>query len=167
MLESLLSTFSSSKKTRLRHVLYLGSLMERQAKAFYNGFAEKAQDAEVKELCAKLADEESQHFQLISDILAHWKRLPISKGDLAAMDANGRLREIFLHPPNSSASKREIIEYAMNEEKKMVDFYQTFDEEFSDIWKKARLWEMVEEEVRHVTKLQDMLSKLSSQFVAK
>jgi rubrerythrin len=76
------------------------------------------------------------------------------------MDAAGRLREIFLSPPASDATKKQMIEYAMNEEMRMVDFYRSFEKDFSNAWKEARLWEMVEEEMGHVTKLREMLQRL-------
>ena len=37
-------------ETRLRHIFYLGKLMERQAEAFYRRFAEKAQDDDLREI---------------------------------------------------------------------------------------------------------------------
>jgi rubrerythrin len=45
--------------------------MERQAEVFYRRFAEQAQDDEVNELCQILADEETNHFKLIRDILTN------------------------------------------------------------------------------------------------
>ena len=45
----------------------------------------------------------------------------------------------------------------MNEEMRMVDFYRSFEKEFTKMWKEAKLWQMVEEEMGHVTKLRDML----------
>ena len=79
---------SSRKETRLRHLLHLGSVMEGQAEVFYRRFAEQAQDAEVSELYETLADEETNHFKLIQDILSNWKPLPIKSSDLEALDAD-------------------------------------------------------------------------------
>ena len=57
--------FSASKKEiRLRHILQLGCLMEQQAETYYRRFAEQAQDTDVRELCLKLANEETQHYSL-------------------------------------------------------------------------------------------------------
>jgi len=100
MLRSLFSRIfpSSRREARLRHLLHLGSVMERQAEAFYRRFAVQAQDAEVSELCQELADEETNHFKLIRDILSNWKLLPIKSSDLEALDADGRLRSMFSAP---------------------------------------------------------------------
>jgi rubrerythrin len=151
---------SSRKGIRLRHVLYLGSLMERQAEAFYRRFAKQAKDDDLKELYLKLADEEVQHFKLIDYQLSRWKSLPINKGDLEAMDANGKLRKMFLTPLDSKAEKNDIIEYAIDQETKMVEFYKSFENEFTGHWKSTRLQSMVGEEKRHIIKLKHMLSRL-------
>jgi rubrerythrin len=134
--------------------------MERQAEEFYRECAQQAQDMEVRELCLELADQERRHFGFIQDILSKWKPLPISNRDLKAMDADGRLRRLFLSPPNPDGTKRDFIEYAMNEEKKMVQFYKNFEKEFGNEWRKTKLWRMIEEEVEHVKKLESMLSKM-------
>lgn len=151
---------SSRKGIRLRHVFYIGSLMERQAEAFYRRFAKQAQGNDVKKLCLQLADEEVQHFKLIDNQLSRWKSLPISKGDLETMDADGKLRKMFLSPPGLDSTTKEIFEYAIDQETKMVVFYESFEEEFTDWWKSTKLKAMVAEEKTHIMKLTDMKSQL-------
>jgi len=149
----------SRKGIRLRHVFYIGSLMEQQAEAFYKRFAKQAQGNDVKELCLQLANEEVQHFKLIDYQLSRWKSLPISKGDLEAMDADGKLCKIFLSPPDLDSTTKEIFEYAIDQETKMVAFYESFEKEFTDWWKLTKLKAMVAEEKTHIMKLTDMKSQ--------
>lgn len=162
MLESLIYRIFPffRKKIRLRHILHLGSLMEKQAEQFYRQFAHQAKDMDVQELCLELAHQERKHLGLIQDILSKWKPLPINKRDLKAMDADGRLRRLFLSPPDPDGTMKDFIEYAMNEEKKMVYFYKNFEKEFANEWRKKKLWRMVEEEVEHVRRLESILSKM-------
>jgi rubrerythrin len=134
--------------------------MERQAEAFYRRFAKQAQGNDVKKLCLQLADEEVQHFKLIDNQLSRWKSLPISKGDLETMDADGKLRKMFLSPPGLDSTTKEIFEYAIDQETKMVVFYESFEEEFTDWWKSTKLKAMVAEEKTHIMKLTDMKSQL-------
>ena len=148
----------SRKGIRLRHVFYIGTIMERQAEAFYRRFAEKAQDDDMRELYRELAEEEVQHFKLINGQLSRWKSLPIDKRDLEAMDADGKLRQMFLSPPDTNATRKEIIDYAMDQEAKMVAFYESFEKEFNDFWKSAKLQALVTEEKTHIRKLSDMLA---------
>ena len=149
MLESLVSRIFpfSKRKIRLRHILHLGCLMERQAEEFYRQFADQVKDRDVRELCLEIADQERNHFGFIQDILSKWKPLVVNKSDLKAMDADGRLRRLFLSPPDPDGTKKDFIEYAMHEEEKMVYFYRNFEKEFGNEWRKTKLWRMVEEEV--------------------
>lgn len=136
--------------------------MERQAEAFYKKFAKQVQGNDVSELCLQLADEEVQHFKLIDNQLSRWRSLPISKDDLEAMDADGKLRQMFLSPPNLDSNTKEILDYAIDQETKMVAFYESFEKEFTDWWKSTKLETMVVEEKTHIIKLTDMKSKLWS-----
>jgi rubrerythrin len=86
--------------------------------------------------------------------------LPVKKDNLKAMDADGRLRKLFLSAPNPEGTKTDFIEYAINEEKKMVYFYKNFEKEFAHEWRKTKLWMMIEEEVEHVKRLESMLSRM-------
>jgi rubrerythrin len=148
----------SRRGIRLRHVFYLGTLIELQAESYYRRFAEKMQDDDVRDLYTQLADEEIRHFKMIDGQLARWKSLPISQKDLNAMDADGKLRQMFLTPPDMNATKKEIIDYAINQEEKMVTFYQFFEKEFNDYWKSSKLQALVAEEKTHIRKLSDMLN---------
>lgn len=151
---------SSRKGIRLRHVFYLGSLMEQQAEAFYRRFAEQTQDNDLKVLYLQLADEEVKHFKLIDYQLSKWKSLPIKKEDLEIMDADSKLRKMFLSPSSTNATKKDIIEYAIDQETKMVEFYESFENEFTDWWKSTKLQAMVAEEKTHIIRLTDVLSRL-------
>jgi len=99
--------------------------MEKQAEAFYRQFAQQTQDVDVRELCLEVANEEKTHFGFIQNILSKWKPLPVNKDNLKAMDADGRLRKLFLSVPNPEGMKRDFIEYAINEEKKWCTFTGT------------------------------------------
>ena len=148
---------SSRKGIRLRHVFYIGALMERQAEAFYRRFAKKVQDDDMRNLYFQLAKEEVRHFKLLDGQLSRWKSLPIDKRDLEAMDADGKLRKMFSSPPDTNATKKEIIDYAINQETKMVAFYESFGNEFNDYWKSTKLQALVTEEKTHIKKLSEMM----------
>ena len=157
MLKNLFSSKSSKKETRLRHVLYVGAMVERKAEEFYRRLAQQAKNADGKEFYLRLADDEARHFRFIDNILSGWQSLPVSRNDLEAMDAGAKVRSLFSDPPHPEASLKEITDYAMDAEKKMVAFYLGFEKEFTDEWKKMKLWDMIEEEKSHVKKLADML----------
>ena len=162
MLRLMFSRISSPfrRKVRLRHVLHLVSLMERQAEAFYRSFAREARDADVRELCIKLADEENRHFRMIEAVLSKWPPKPPNRKDLEAIDVDGKLRTLFLSPPSSDVTKTEIIEYAMNMERKMVEFYRSFADKFTSEWKIKKLQLMEVEKIQHFMKLKNMSAGL-------
>jgi rubrerythrin len=160
MQESVFSGMSPQKGTRLRHVLYLGSLVEAEAEAFYRHLAQQAYNEDVRELCLRLAKDEAEHFRFIDNILTGWKPLPTTKETLEEMDAEAKLRNMFSSQPSADATAEEVMEYAMNAEKKMVNFYLDYEKEFVSEWKKIRLWDMIEEEKSHVKMLSRMLSSL-------
>ena len=122
------------RKVRLRHVLHLGSVMERHVEAFYRRFAREAQDADVRQLWLNLADEEILHFRMIQALLSKWKSQPPNRSDLEAMDVDRKLRYLLFSPPSPDATSTEIIEYAVNVEKKMVEFYRSFADKFTSEW---------------------------------
>ena len=146
------------RKVRLRHVLHLGSVMERHVEAFYRRFAREAQDADVRQLCLKLADEEILHFRMIQELLSKWKPQPPNRSDLEAMDVDRKLRYLLFSPPSPAATSTEIIEYAMNVEKKMVEFYRSFADKFTSEWKIKKLQLIEAEKIQHFMKLQNMLA---------
>ena len=147
------------KKVRLRHILHLGSMMERQAETCYRRFAEHSQNDATRNLYLQLANEEVKHFELISEQLSSWKPLPVAESDLEAMDAKGEMRNMFSSPPNPDAKEEEIVNYAINEEKKMIVFYEKFEKEFSDWFKATKLKAMVADEKIHIHKLSKLLLK--------
>lgn len=153
-----LLTISSRKKARIRHVLHLGKKMEKQAESFYRKLAKQTRSDVVKKLCLKLADEERDHLKLIEDKLSRWRPLPISQKILSILDTDASFRELFLNPPNKNASTDEFVEYAMDQEKKMVLFYSRFEGQFTHTWKIHRLDEMIEEEKEHVAVWTEILT---------
>jgi len=136
----------------------LGRKMEQQAEAFYRKLAGRTRNVDVKRLCLILAEEEKDHKRVIEEKLHHWKPLPISQKILSILDTDARLRGLFLSPPNHDADTDEFIEYALDQEQRMVAFYMEFENEFSHAWKKKRLNEMIDAERRHVRVWSEILS---------
>ena len=62
-----------------------------------------------------------------------------------------------MSPPDPNATAEEFVEYAMDQEQKMVTFYENFENEFTHIWKLSRLRKMIDEEKDHVKKWSEIL----------
>ena len=67
----------------------------------------------------------------------------------------------LLLPPSPDATSTEIIEYAMNMERKMVEFYKSFADKFTSEWKIKKLQLMEAEKIQHFMKLKYMLAGLT------
>lgn len=176
MFRKILSLFRSGpKELRLRHVLAAGVMMEEKAEEFYRAHAGRMERPEARDLCLALADEEVGHQQLVRGILSRWQRVPVSPADLRALGAELKISRMFVPPPPPGAGPREILEFAAAAERKMVRFYSRFAEELRAflsrkrrgdpaeearaLWKGVKLREMIEEEKRHVRKLEEELSR--------
>jgi rubrerythrin len=134
--------------------------MEKQVEAFYRRLARKVLDPAVRNLCLLLAHEETQHFGLIENMLTRWKPSPPSRNNLEAMHADCNLRGLFLSPPGTDATKKEIIEYAIHVDKKILKIYSRFEGNFTSEWKIRKLQLIMAEKTERVIKLQKMLAKV-------
>jgi rubrerythrin len=145
------------RKSRLRIVFHLGTIMEQQAETFYRSFAVDTSHNQIRALCQKLADEEKEHLRLIQNKLSRWKSLQINQDDLKKHNVDSGLSRLFLSPPSRCATVEKFIEYAIDQEKKMVSFYEKFENDFTNSWKLKRLIELINEEKEHV----DIWSQIS------
>ncbi len=138
------------RRVTLRGVLHLGRKMEQQAVWWYEQYATQTESEQIKALCLKLADEERTHVNLIETRLGRWKTARVSRRELERLDADGTLRNLFLSPPGPEAPTESFVSFAIEQEKRMVDFYTQFEAHFSHEWKIRRLDELIEEEKDHV-----------------
>jgi len=158
MLKSIIAKVfdSPAKKIHLRHILYLGLHIEQQALNFYENMEKTVKDQHTKDLFKRLAKDEISHVQLLNDIVSHWRTIPVSQKDLDVLDSGQKLRRLFsniLHP----GSTKEIIEYALEEERKLVSFYTRFIGEFTSVWKIKKIKKIISEETYHLKKLENAL----------
>lgn len=148
------------KNIHLRHLLRMGIQIEQQGEDFYDKLAEKAENLNVKHLCRKLAIDEARHRLFIEKTLYRWLPIPIDMRSLALFERELKKRGIFSDTPPPDASVEDLIRHAIEEEKKTMDFYLSFENSFPEAWKRMRIEKLAEEEKEHINKL----INLSSQF---
>jgi rubrerythrin len=137
----------------LRHLLQIGILIEDEGRDFYTRLAEKATNVDVKNLCHKLAQDEVRHKNFIENILYRWLPLPIDKQSLALFRQELKDKGIFLNPPPLDSTEEDMLKYAIEQEKKTIDFYLTFEKVFPQAWKRIYVEKLVMEEKAHVNQL--------------
>lgn len=159
MLKELLAGFAPEQKIHLRHLIQVGILMEERGNAFYDSFAGKALDQDVKRVSLWLAGHELLHKQLLEDIISQWLPIPVDKGRIAVIENELKVRGIFVKPPLPDFTEREFIEYAISIENKMINFYLFFEEKFTAAWKQMNVHKIVNEERNHAAQLKALLDR--------
>lgn len=137
----------------LRHVLYVGMLMEERGKNFYEQLADMVQDEKAKLLCAELAETEMKHKKHIEKVLAQWSPLPIDAESMTRAEQALKNSGIYLDLPPMGAAENDIIKYAIEQERKQVEFYRSFESAFPEGWKKMSLELIVQDEKAHLDQL--------------
>jgi len=157
MLKEILAGYISEKKLHLRHLIQAGILIEEQGSAFYNSFAGRATDQDVKKLCLWLAQKELEHKKFFEDMVSQWLPLPINNERLAVIERELKIRGIFVKPPSPDLTEKEFIEYAISIENEMINFYLFFEEKFMAVWKQMNVHKIVAEERNHAAQLKALL----------
>jgi len=147
---------SSRVNLRLRLVLYLGDIVERQAEAFYRDLAEHSPDTDIRRLCRKTAEEEQGHRILIQKKLSRFEPFPLIQMELDILDIGKEYRTLFLSPPDLNAGLKQTIEYILDQEKRMEALYTGFLSDFATAADLRPLIELPKQEGHHLEKWQKL-----------
>lgn len=150
------------RPVRLRHVVRYGSELEEKGGEFYRMLGKKAAEKDVQEICAQLVLDEIEHKKVLDGILASW--LPVNEEpDESAQwffETEKERWGLFRNPPDSEASAKEMIRYAIDQEKRMKRFYGSIGARFDDEWKRSKVLELAREEGKHEEKLRKLYRSL-------
>jgi rubrerythrin len=147
---------SQEGTVRLRHLMQLGVQLEAKGESFYQDLSRKAVRAETKKLCLKLSQDEVNHRKLLESILSRWVPLQADKDTFTQFDSQLKAQGIFQQPPSGDASEEEMARYAIAQEKRMAQFYGSFEKDFPQEWKKGYAQRLVMEEESHASQLLDL-----------
>jgi rubrerythrin len=140
-------------QVRLRHVIETGIAIESQGSIFYEGLAENAEDQKAQDLFYRLSKAELRHKAALEKILSQWVQLPRPQEVVDMFERELKDRGVFAEPPSKFSSEEDAVKYAIDQERKMADFYRSFGKFFPDPWKLAHLTEMIMEEMKHMAEL--------------
>ena len=130
----------------LRHIFKLGLMIEERAGSYYSCLAEKAADPDAKRLCRKLIQMRLCHIELIERSLGRWAPLLLDQESRNFFELELRKRGIFSSLPPAGLSEEGIIKYAIEQGNKIIDIYRSFEEAFSDTWRRAHIQDLWIEE---------------------
>lgn len=144
-------------KIRLRHVFQLAISIKEHGAKFYNELAKKVSDARVKKLCTKLANDEGAHKQVFQDILSLWDSVPVDNrmSDLFVKEI--KRKGFFQNPPPHDTAEEDMIKYAIEQDRKIANYFVSFEKSFSEDWKKMHLQKIVDKEKEHEKRLEKLL----------
>ena len=151
-------------KIHMRYLFQIAILIEEQGIEFYTKLAEQSSDVNVKKLCSKLASDEAEHKKLFQDALSRWLPPPADNQSLDSLIQELKNAGLFSDEPPLDTSERDMIEYAIEQEKKTADFYLSFEKAFKHEWKRMRIQQLVMTERAHASDLISLLSEITGQI---
>lgn len=149
--------FKRKQKLHLRDVLQIAILIEQQGVQFYGQLAQMSSDIKVKELCVKLACDEASHKKLFEDMLSRWPSLPVDQQYLNSYIQELKNNGLFSDMPFINTSVENLLKYAIVYEDQTVDFYQSLERKFPELWKQAHIHQIVMVERGHSRSLKSLI----------
>ncbi len=134
---------------RVRDLYRLAAMLEEEGEAFYRKMASRVSRPETKKLCEWLADQEAQHRQFVQDQLDRWRRLNPHLTEWPAFLEKVKQEGFFAAPPEDGAGEDRLAAYAIDQERKMADFYGAFESSFPEAARRERIARLAGEERRH------------------
>ena len=148
--------FKRKKILHLRYVLQVAILIEQEGEQFYRQLAQLPSDTKVKELCFKLAHDESEHKKLFEEFLSHWISLPVDEEYLKSYIQKLKKKGLFYIPSFLSTSVEDLLKHAIEYENTTADFYQSLEKEFTELWKQMHIHQLVIIERGHADNLKSL-----------
>nr|WP_320132313.1 ferritin family protein [uncultured Holophaga sp.] len=147
-------------------VLEMAEQIERNGLAFYKEAALGIQDPESRDFLLRLADMEQDHEQTFADMrkaLAEQEKAPtvFDPMDEAALYLQAMAdTKVFFQPTVDFSSMNSILKTAIQNEKDSVAFYLGMKEIVPDALGKAKLDDIIKEEMSHIRLLsQELLAR--------
>lgn len=147
-------------RVRMRYIFQAAVLVEEHGKEFYQRLSETTNNPNVKNLCITLAENEDNHRKVFEEYLSRWLPKPTDQETLNKLVDDIRKKGLFMNPPPPGTNEKEMIIYAIEQEKLLVNFYESFEQAFPSEWKKIQINKLVEQEKTHVTELEKILATL-------
>jgi rubrerythrin len=148
-----------------REIIELAVRIERNGEAVYRKAMEDVSDLSLKSLLQRLANDEAEHAAWFSEMLSALPENPAD--DPALQDMANRILEGILGDQSFSLKEADfssmkdqdrLIGTAIEFEKDTILFYEMIGAMIQDPDTQARLKEIIEEENRHVRRLETLSS---------
>ncbi len=155
-----LNNLKLKPKIHLYYIIQIAISIEDQGLSFYTALAKKTSNVEIKNLCSRLAKDEAAHKKFFQDALLQWKDPVANDQILDSLTEQLQNIGLFWDFSLSSASEKEFIRYAIEQEIKTADFYLSFEKNFPKTWKQLYIQQLVITERAHANSLANLLTSL-------
>ncbi|HRY30701.1 MAG TPA: ferritin family protein [Elusimicrobiota bacterium] len=142
-------------RIHLRHVLQGAIRLEEHGKSFYEDLALRLSDPDLRQLCLLLAREEEEHRLHFQKYLTRWLAIPADEQTLAVLMDDLRQAGLFAKIDLPKSSEKDLLDYAVLQEEKTAEFYQSLENLFPEAWKKLHIRQLVATERAHAERLRN------------
>lgn len=141
------------KGLHLRQLLEAAIDLEEEGKEFYQSLSLKFNDTNVKNLCLRLAQEENKHKEVIEKMLNRWLPLNSKENSKEEFRKVSKKIGLFVDKPKPCSSQNVMLNYAIEQERKSIELYKSFEKFFPQEWKQQYIEKLVLEEETHLNDL--------------
>jgi len=145
------------KDFSLRGFLTAAQRIEELAVGFYTNAARNMHDPRASALCLQIAHNERAHVDNIDSLLAQWPPKPLDHSFLEWVDKELYRHNIFTVTVAGNASEKQVLAHAIEQHRKIGDFYLDCSAAFPEAWKRDNIQKLVDAEREYETRLHAML----------
>lgn len=147
----------------LRSTMGLMEMIERKSATFYSAAALQIKDKRASKICYLLARDAKSRANKITYILSGWRSHPLPNELPKSIENSFSSDQIFALNINRNHTPKEIIEIAIQHEKKKLSLFVKLEQLFQDHWKLMSLAPIVGNLDHEVHSLEACLAELEKQ----
>lgn len=150
----------AGQKISIRSTLSLIEKIEMRSASFYRMAARKAPDPRTSGICILLARDARKRARKVAFSLLAWKSQPEMENLTEAVENAFSAQHLFSLDIPPSSTPKEILQIALDHEKKKFSLFSKLEEVFQEEWKKMQLGAVRTRLSKKIAKLELCLSEL-------
>ncbi|MBN2224558.1 MAG: response regulator [Deltaproteobacteria bacterium] len=153
-------SFASPREISLRDILGVLARIHERGGALYEHTAKNSPDRDTKELSTQLAGEKRGHARAVACLLTRWPQKVPDVNVLDWMDKGIGRYGIFASPIPPDTTDRELLDYAVGQERKIHELFSTLHDHFQGYsWRTIQYENTILELKAHGKRLQERYLK--------
>ncbi len=152
--------FRLKGEVSLRDILQVALRLEERAAIFFEEASRRLSDEAAKELCASMALKERAEAEQLSVMVSKWNLKASDGAAINTLEEQTIAHGLYTRPFLTQATKRDVLEYAIEMKKLTGDLYARFINYFPLEWKKEILEDLTEKQRNMEKELKNALVNL-------